>query len=131
VCTQVVHAQHMYVRGKSNTYPTYIHDCLKDNPRTPLLTFKKSETRAKPLQILCNRMYVHWWEREHEELDVLVEEDLGAISMLKQCGMWKFFQCPFMRAQPRLLNHLIEYWHPDAEAFMLEGQSLTPMTEDI
>jgi hypothetical protein len=76
-------------------------------------------------------MYVHWREREHEELDVLVEEDPGAISMLKQCGMWKFFQCPFMRAQPRLLNHLIEYWHPDAEAFMLEGQSLTLTTEDI
>jgi hypothetical protein len=74
---------------------------------------------------------VHWREREHEELDVLVEEDPGAIAMLKQCGMWKFFQCPFMRAQPRLLNHLVEYWHPDAEAFMLEGQSLTPTTEDI
>jgi hypothetical protein len=36
-----------------------------------------------------------------------------------------------MRAQPRLLNHLIEYWHLDIEAFMIEDQSLTPMTEDI
>jgi hypothetical protein len=36
-----------------------------------------------------------------------------------------------MRAQPRLLNALVDYWHPDAEAFMLEGQSLTPTTEDI
>jgi hypothetical protein len=36
-----------------------------------------------------------------------------------------------MRAQPRFLNALIYYWHPDAEAFMLEGQSLTPMIEDI
>ena len=36
-----------------------------------------------------------------------------------------------MRAQPRLLNALIDYWHPDIEAFMLEGQSLTPMNEDI
>jgi hypothetical protein len=35
-----------------------------------------------------------------------------------------------MRAQPRLLNALDDYWHPDAEAFMIEGQSLTPMTED-
>jgi hypothetical protein len=51
--------------------------------------------------------------------------------MLKQCGMWKFFQCPFIRAQPRLLNHLIEYWHSDAEVFMLEGQSLTLINEDI
>jgi len=76
-------------------------------------------------------MYVHWREREHEGLYVLVEEDLGATAMLKQCSMWELFQCPFMREKPRVLNHLIEYWHPDAEAFMLEGQSLTLTTEDI
>jgi hypothetical protein len=64
-------------------------------------------------------MYVHWREREHEELDVLVEEDIGDISMLKQCGLWKFFQCMFMRAQPRLLNALVEYSNPNAKEFML------------
>jgi hypothetical protein len=48
-----------------------------------------------------------------------------------QCGLLKFFLCPFMCAQPRLLNALIDYWHPDAEAFMLEGKSLVPTTEDI
>jgi hypothetical protein len=36
-----------------------------------------------------------------------------------------------MREQPRLLNALIDYWHPDAKEFMLKGQSLTPMTEEI
>ena len=36
-----------------------------------------------------------------------------------------------MHAQPRLLNALVDYWHPDAEAFMIEGQSLVPTTEDI
>jgi hypothetical protein len=36
-----------------------------------------------------------------------------------------------MRAQPRLLNTLVDYWHPDVEEFMIEGQSLTPMIEDI
>jgi hypothetical protein len=36
-----------------------------------------------------------------------------------------------MRAQPRLLNVLVDYWHPNAEAFMIEGKSLTPTTEDI
>jgi hypothetical protein len=76
-------------------------------------------------------MYVRWREREHEEVDQMVEEDPESVATLKQCGMWKFFCCPFMRAQPRLLNHLVEYWNPDAEAFMLEGQSLTPTTEDI
>jgi hypothetical protein len=76
-------------------------------------------------------MYVHWREREHEDIDILVEEDPVVVTTLKQCGLWKFFWCPLMRAQPRLLNALVDYWHPDAEAFMLEGQSLTPTTEDI
>jgi hypothetical protein len=76
-------------------------------------------------------MYVHWREREHEDIDVLVDEDPDALVALLQCGLLKFFHCPFMRAQPRLLNALVDYWHPDAEAFMLEGQSLAPMTEDI
>jgi hypothetical protein len=36
-----------------------------------------------------------------------------------------------MRTQPILLNSLVEYWNLDAEEFMLEGHSLTPMIEDI
>jgi hypothetical protein len=76
-------------------------------------------------------MYVHWRERGHEDIDFLVGEDPAATATLVQCGLLKFFQCPFMQAQPRLLNTLVDYWHPDVEAFMLEGQSLTPTTEDI
>jgi hypothetical protein len=30
-----------------------------------------------------------------------------------------------------MMKALVDYWHPDAQAFMLEGQSLTPMIEDI
>jgi hypothetical protein len=76
-------------------------------------------------------MYSNWREREHEDLDILVEEHPGAIAMLNQCGMWKLFCFPFMRAQPRILNHLIEYRNPNAKAFNLEGQSLNPTTKDI
>jgi hypothetical protein len=76
-------------------------------------------------------MYVHWREREHEDIDVLVDEDPDALVALLQCGLLKFFHFPFMREQPRLLNALVDYWHPDAEEFMLEGQSLAPMIEDI
>ena len=36
-----------------------------------------------------------------------------------------------MRAQPTSLNALVDYWHVDAKAFMLEGKSLTPKNEDI
>jgi hypothetical protein len=74
---------------------------------------------------------VHWREWEHEDIDFLVSEDLAAIIVLSQCRLLKFFQCLFMRAQPRLLNDLTDYWHPNAEAFMLERQSLTPTTKDI
>ena len=52
---------------------------------------------------------------------MLVGEDPNVVSTLMQCGLLKFFLCPFMRAQPRLLNALVDYWHLDAEAFMLEG----------
>jgi hypothetical protein len=76
-------------------------------------------------------MYVHWREREHEEVSELVGEDPNAVAALMQCRLLKFFLCPFMRAQPRLLNDLVDYWHPDVEAFMLEGKSLVPTTEDI
>jgi hypothetical protein len=76
-------------------------------------------------------MYVHWREREHEEVSELVREDPNVVAALMQCGLLKFFLCPFMRAQPRILNALVDYWHPDVEAFMLEGLSLVPTTEDI
>jgi hypothetical protein len=66
-------------------------------------------------------MYVHWREREHEEVSELVREDPNAVVSLMQCGLLKFFLCPFM----------VDYWHLDVEAFMLEGKSLVPMTEDI
>jgi len=52
---------------------------------------------------------------------VLVDEDPDPLATLLQCGLLNFFHFPFMRAQPRLLNALVDYWHPDAEAFMLEG----------
>ena len=76
-------------------------------------------------------MYVQWREREHEAVSELVAADPNVVAVLMQCGLLKFFLCPFMRTQPRLLNDLIDYWYPDAEAFMLEGQSMVPTTKDI
>jgi hypothetical protein len=76
-------------------------------------------------------MYVHWREREHKAANEVVATDPNVMVVLSQCGLVKFFLCPFMHTQPRLLNALVDYWHPDAEAFMIEGQSLVPTTEDI
>jgi hypothetical protein len=67
------------------------------------------------------RMYVHWREREHEDIDFLVSYDPIFVIVLSQCGLLRFFQCSFLRAQHRLLNSLIYYWHPNAEEFMLKG----------
>jgi hypothetical protein len=66
------------------------------------------------------RTLVHW-----------LGSTLMLFPTLMQCGLLKFFLCPFMQAQPRLLNALVDYWHPNAKAFLLEGQSLVPTTEDI
>jgi hypothetical protein len=92
--------------------------------------FEKQEFNSLLNLSFC-RMYVHWGEREHEDIDLLVDEDPVAMDALRKCSLWKFFRHPFMQEQPRLLNSLVDYWHPDAEAFMLEDQSLTPTTEDI
>jgi hypothetical protein len=84
-----------------------------------------------PLPCCVGRMYVQRREREHEASNELVVTDLNVVVVLMQCGLLKFFLCLFMHMQPRLLNALIDYWHPDAEEFMLERQSLVPTTEDI
>jgi hypothetical protein len=107
-------------------------DCPQDSPCTPSISGKKKRNARVNSPFLCVcRMYVHWREREHEEIDFLVSGDPASMVVLSQCGLLKFFQCSFMRAQPRLLNALIYYWHPNVDAFMLKGQSLTPTTEDI
>jgi hypothetical protein len=84
-----------------------------------------------PLPCCVSRMYVQWREREHEASNELVATDSNVVAMLIECDLLKLFLCPFMHTQPRILNALIDYWHPDTEAFMLEGQSLVPTTEDI
>ena len=76
-------------------------------------------------------MFTREREREHEDIDLLVNEEPNSLVALLQCVLLNFFLCPFMQAQLRLLNALVDYWHLDAEAFMPEGQSLVPTTEDI
>jgi hypothetical protein len=76
-------------------------------------------------------MYVQWREREHEEINELVVADPNVVAVLMQCSLLKFFLFLFMCVQPRLLNALIDYWHLDVEAFMIEGKPLVPTTEDI
>jgi hypothetical protein len=131
VCTWDFQGQTTYVLEKKTLYPrTYV--TVANIARIHLCNLGKNKMKEITSSIFpWNRMYVHWREREHEDIDILVEEDPTTIATLKKCGIWKFFQFPFMREQPILLNALVDYRHPDVEALMLEGQLLNSMTEDI
>jgi hypothetical protein len=53
------------------------------------------------------------------------------MAALTQCGLVKFFLMSIYARTTKAADALADYWHPDADAFMIEGQSLTPTTEDI
>jgi hypothetical protein len=76
-------------------------------------------------------MVLEWREREHEEVDAVVERDLVAQVALKRCGLYKFWFLKGMRAQVRLLEMLVGYWDPDSESFILDGKPLRIKVEDI
>ena len=76
-------------------------------------------------------MVLEWREREHEEIYVAMERDLGAQMDLKRCGLYKFWSLKGMRAKVRLLQLLVDYWDPNSESFNLDGQPLRIEVEDI
>jgi hypothetical protein len=76
-------------------------------------------------------MVLEWREREHEEVDVVVEKDMRAQMALKICGLYKFWALKGMKAQVRLLQLLVDYWDPDNESFNLDGKPLRIEVKDI
>jgi hypothetical protein len=76
-------------------------------------------------------MVLEWREREHEEVDVVVERDPRAQMTLKRCGLYNFWDLKWMRAQVRLLQLLVDYWDPDSESFNLDGKPLRIEVKDI
>ena len=76
-------------------------------------------------------MVLEWRERDHEEVDAVVDRDPVAQAALKRCGLYKFWALKGMRAQVRLLEMLVGYWDPDSESFILDGQPLRIEVEDI
>jgi hypothetical protein len=48
-------------------------------------------------------MVLEWREREHEEVDIVVERDPRAQMALKRCRIYKFWALKGMRAQVILL----------------------------
>jgi hypothetical protein len=83
-----------------------------------------------PLQILIIMM-LEWREREHEEDDAIVVNDLGIVVALQECGILKIFRIPGMRAQLRLLEYLVHMWDVDQQVFHVGVHTLTLDIEDI
>jgi hypothetical protein len=76
-------------------------------------------------------MVLEWREREHEEVNAVVDQDLGDQMALKRCGLYKFWVLKGMRSQVRFLEMLVHYWDPESEIFNLDGKPLRIEVEDI
>ena len=55
------------------------------------------------------RMVLEWREREHGDVEEAVQSDLMAQQALRACGLYKFWCLGNLRANPRLLQMLVDY----------------------
>ena len=69
-------------------------------------------------------MVLEWREREHGDVEVAVQGDLMAQQELQACVLYKFWCLGSLRAKPRLLQMLVDYWDPDSESFHINVMSL-------
>ena len=76
-------------------------------------------------------MVLEWRECKHGEVEEVLRVDLMAQQALRACGLYKFWCLGGLRAKPRLLEMLVNYWDPDSESFWIDGMSLTIEVEDI
>ena len=60
-----------------------------------------------------------------------VSDDPNIVMDLRECGLLKFFCIPGMRAQFRLLDHLIRMWDPKKNNFQVGTHILIIDVEDI
>ena len=77
------------------------------------------------------RMVLEWREREHGDVEEAIRGDLMDEQALRACGIYKFWCRGSLRAKPRLLQMLVDYWDPDSESFHIDGMSLTIEVEEI
>ena len=56
-------------------------------------------------------------EREHGDVEEVVQADLMAQQALQACGLYKFWCLGSLRENPRLLHLLVDYWDPEFETF--------------
>jgi hypothetical protein len=83
------------------------------------------------VQVNSHTMVLEWREREHEDDNNATENHPQTVTTLRNCGLLKYFRIPGMRAQVRLLEHLIQMWDPDQQVFHVGVHTLTIDIEDI
>jgi hypothetical protein len=83
------------------------------------------------MQVNIHTMVLEWREREHEDDNSTAKNHPQTIAALRYCGLLKYFYIPGMRAQVRLLEHLVRMWDPDQQVFNVDAHTLTIDIEDI
>ena len=68
------------------------------------------------LNLMC-MMVLEWRECEHRDVEEAVRGDLMAQQALRACRLYKFWCLGGLRAKPRLLQMLVDYWDLDLESF--------------
>ena len=76
-------------------------------------------------------MVLEWREQEHENMDRDALCSVPTMQALWKSGLLKFFCSSPMRANVRLLEHLIGYWDHDFVAFDLKAEILEVALEEI
>ena len=76
-------------------------------------------------------MVIEWRERAHEDVDRAVQGELPAQQALRACVLYKSWRLGSLRAKPRLLQMLVDYWDPDTKTFQLDMMPLRLEVEDI
>ena len=76
-------------------------------------------------------MVIEWKEMEHGEEDEQAMENETCMNSLRNCGLKKFFLTPCLRAQPELLQYLINMWDADEQVFKLRDQVLELEVADV
>ena len=76
-------------------------------------------------------MVVVWKEQEHDIVDASAIEDEGCMNALRDCGLKKYFLTSSLRAQPELLQFIIDAWDVDNLVFRLRNQTLELEVSDV
>ena len=76
-------------------------------------------------------MVLEWRERDHGDVEEAVQGDLMAQQDLRACGLYKFWCLGSLRAKPRLLQQLVDYWDPNSKTFHIDEMSLSIEVEEI